>query len=178
MQILGAYPQVSLGKFTGTDDTLRLMREHALGKEGEQNFRVRQWTEAIVRQVAPKDYLGEILAIRAWATSPVLRYTNDQRHTELVKTPFRIITEIEQQGSSLVDCDDIATVIACMGMQLGREASFCVVGFGAPGAYTHVFARIREPKSNKWIVCDPVAGPNELQMLRRVGDNFKIVGLD
>ncbi len=175
---VGAVPKFSLGKFTGTEDTLRMMREYALGPEGEQNIRVRQWTEAIVRSVAPKDYLGEILAIRAWATSPVIRYTNDNRHTELVKTPFRIISEIEQFSVSLVDCDDIATLIATMCMQVGREVSFVIAGFGAPGEFSHVFARAREPRSKQWIVCDPVAGPNELSMLRKAKSNYRIISID
>jgi hypothetical protein len=42
------------------------------------------------------------------------------------------------------------------------------VGFGAPGKYSHVFCRVREPKSGTWIVCDPVAGTDEAKMLRKV----------
>jgi len=173
----GVEPKVSLGRFAGTDDTLKLMRDYALGAEGEKNIVVRQMTERIIAHVAPKDYLSEILAIRAWCTGPHLRYTNDQRHVELVKTPYRIVSEILSSGVSLVDCDDTATLIATMGMQIGREASFAVVGFGSPGRYTHVFARLREPKTGQWIVCDPVAGPNESRMLKQV-KTFKVVSVD
>jgi len=175
--MLAGPANVSLGTFRGTDDTLRYMREFALGPEGERHYLVRQFAEDIVRDIAPKDYLSEILALRYWATSPRIRYTNDARHVEQVKTPVRTLTEIQKQGFALLDCDDIATVIAALGMAFGREASFVVVGFGAPGAYTHVFARLKEPKSGAWIVCDPVAGPNEADMLRRV-KTYKIVSVD
>ena len=164
-------PMVDAGKpwmssFKGTDDTIGLMIEFARGTEGEQNPRVRQWAEAIVRLIRPKDYLSEILAIRGWCTAPHLRYTNDARHVEQVKTPFRILSEIEQHGVALVDCDDIACLIASLGMSLGRNASFTMAGFSkADTQFTHVFARLQEPRSGVWIVCDPVAGTREEQML-------------
>jgi hypothetical protein len=177
-QPLFATPKVSLGRFHGTDDTVRMMRDYALGPEGESNFKVRQWGERIIAHVAPKDYLSEILAVRAWATNRnIVRYTNDARHVEQVKTPVRSLLEIEQNGVTLVDCDDIATLIGALGMSTGKEASFVIVGFGAPEEYTHVFCRLREPKTGEWIVCDPVAGPNELQMLQRVS-TYKIVEVD
>lgn len=65
-------------------------------------------------------------------------------------------------------CDDIALLIATLCLQLGREAQYVTVGFHQPGYYTHVFSRVQEPKSQQWIVCDPVAGPDEANMLRRV----------
>ena len=170
-------PQISLGRFQGTDDTARLMRQYALGPEGEQHFLVRQMAEKIVGSVAPKDYLGEILAIRHWGTSPVIRYTNDPRHVELVKTPVRALLEIQKNGFALLDCDEIALLLGSLGMSIGKEFSFCLVGFGAQGSYSHVFARLKEPKSSMWIVCDPVAGPNEPTMLRRV-KTYKIVSVD
>ena len=158
-----------------------MMLDHALGKEGEQNLRVRQWAEQIIREVAPKDYLSEILALRHWATSPWVRYTNDAAHVEQIKTPYRALHELETTGSTLLDCDDIACLLAALGMSVGRETSFVVVGFDAPivlrpgmdPVYTHVFCRMKEPRSKTWIVCDPVAGPNEAQMLSRV-KHFKI----
>jgi hypothetical protein len=173
----GLSSQVQLGTFRGTDDTVRLMREYALGKEGEQSFRVRQWAETIIRDIAPKDYLSEILALRAWATSPAVRYTNDPRHVELIKSPERCLLEIEKSGFALLDCDEIACLIAALGMSQGKEASFAIVGFSGPGNFTHVFARLREPKSGVWICCDPVAGPNERQMLSRIQDS-KVVSVD
>ena len=168
--------KASLGRFTGTDQTVAKMLEYALGKEGEQNIKVRQWSEQIIRHVAPKDYLSEILALRHWATSPWIRYTNDAAHVEQIKTPYRALLELEQTGATLLDCDDIALLLAALGMSVGREASYVVVGFdspivlrpGMPPVYTHVFCRMREPRSRTWIVCDPVAGPNEAQMLSRV----------
>ncbi len=60
--------------------------------------------------------------------------------------------------------------------QLGRDVEIVIVGFGAPGHYSHVFVRVKEPKSGKWIVLDPVAGTDEASMLSRV-TTYKIYGL-
>lgn len=158
----------SLAKFEGSEQTIKLMVQHARGTEGEQNLKVRTWAERIIKDVRPKDYLSEILAIRAWATSPWLHYVNDARHVEQCKTPFRMLTEIETTGAATVDCDDIATLIAALGMCIGREARYTMAGFGSPGEYSHVFCSLREPRSGKWIVCDPVAGTRELTMLKSI----------
>jgi hypothetical protein len=153
------------------------MVEYALGTEGEKNFVVRQWAESIVRHVAPKDYLSEILALYGWATSPWLRYTNDAIHVEQVKTPYRTLLEVSKTGVSLVDCDDIAVVMAAMALSLGRRCQYVVVGFGHPDVFTHVFLRVQEPKTKEWIVLDPVAGTHDADMLRKVR-NSKIVEVD
>lgn len=166
--VLTANGKASLGTFRGTPQTLQLMKQYALGPEGEQNFRVRQWTEAIVRDVAPKDYLSEILALHGWAKSPVIRYTNDALHVEQVKSPARMLTEIEKTGKCLCDCDEVALLLATMGLVLGREAEFVTVGFSSADVYTHVFTRLMEPRSHEWILVDTVAGTRDAEMANKV----------
>ena len=166
--VLAGLAKVDLAPFRGTEATLDLMAKYATGDEGERSHYVRNWTEGIVRRIAPKDYLSEILALRSWATGNQIRYTNDARHVEQVRTPLRSLAEIEQTGIAALDCDDIATLLAAMYLQIGREVEFIVVGFKESGNFSHVFVRVREPKTGKWIVCDPVAGANEAQMLSRV----------
>jgi hypothetical protein len=177
MPQLGGAPVVSLGKFHGTPDTIKMMIDYARGTEGEQNVLVRQYAEAIVRFLRPKDYLGEILAIRHWCTGPHLRYANDARHVEQVKSPFRTLTEVGTYGVSNLDCDDFATVIASLGMCLGREARYTMVGFGAANEFTHVFACLKEPRSGEWIICDPVAGTRE-HVMASTAKTFQHVSVD
>jgi len=173
----GNSPVQSLGRFHGTDDTLKKMVEFARGPEGEQSSMVRQWVESIVRLLRPKDYLSEILAMRSWCTGPHLRYANDARHVEQVKSPVRILTEIQQYGVSNVDCDDLGTLLGTFGLCLGRNARLTAVGFGAPGDYSHVFACLQEPRSAEWIIVDPVAGTRELEMAKAV-TTYKHISLD
>lgn len=172
----GPPPTVVLSRFTGSPDTLRKMREQALGERGEKSMAVRSLTEEVVRGLRGKDYLSEILAVRNFATSH-LRYGNDPLHVELIKDPERIVTEIRYGGVSVVDCDEIAEMIGTMALQLGRLAEFVVVGFGPKGKYSHVFTHIQEPKTGEWIVCDPVAGTDERGMLERV-TTYEIWSLD
>jgi hypothetical protein len=160
-------PPYLLTRFRGSPDTLRKMREHVWGPRGEKSFRVRQLTEAVTRGLWPKDYLSEILAIRNFCTTHI-RYMNDPLHVELVKDPERIAEEIYAYGITTADCDEIASMIATMCLQVGREAEFIVAGFGSAGDYSHVFARAKEPKSGQWIVVDPVAGQDELGMLKKI----------
>ena len=166
---LGALPsRVTERSFRGPKDTLDAMARIAHGPRGEKSLLVRQFTEAITRDVFPKDYLGEILAIRncflqpspTRPNVPLFRYMNDPRHVEWIKDPQRMIEEIQEHGSTTVDCDEVALCAAVMGMQCGREEEFVALGY-KPRQLTHVGARIKEPKSGKWIWVDPVAGPRE-----------------
>ena len=137
------------------------------GPRGEQSLLVRQATENVIRQVQPKDYLGEILAIRYWVTEKV-RYTSDPLHVEMIRDPQTMVEDIITHGTVTADCDEIALLIACMCLQIGRVAEFVVVGFGEAGQYSHVFARAQEPRSGMNVVLDPVAGTDERGMLDRV----------
>jgi hypothetical protein len=84
---------------------------------------------------------------------------------------------LPEHDVTVSNCDDVATFIGALCRQLGREVEFVVVGFGAPGNYSHVFTRVKEPKTGQWIVCDPVAGTDEAGMLRKV-KTWKSVKVD
>lgn len=178
---LGQLPEhARLGPFKGPKDTLAAMSRIALGPRGEQSLLVRQFCEWITREVWPKDYLGEILAIRncflqpspSRPGAPMFRYMNDPRHIEWIKDPQRQVEEIAEHGSTTVDCDEIALTAAVMGLQLGREVEFVALGF-QPKQLTHVGTRIREPKSNQWIWVDPVAGPREREAAQTAKEVLK-----
>lgn len=166
--------QVSIRAFRGPRDTLAAMTRIAHGPQGERSHLVRQFTEAVVREVQPKDYLGEILAVRNLFVQPspklpgvpLFRYTNDPRHVEWIKHPQRIVEEVLQHGTALIDCEEASCFKATMLLQLGREVEFVAVGF-APKALTHVGVRVKEPKSSQWIWLDSVAGPREREAARR-----------
>lgn len=166
---LESSPPQTLRAFHGPRDTITEMVRAVLGPRGEKSIRVRTFTESAVRELQPKDYLSEIIAVRNLAMARV-RYLNDPTAVELVKDPERLVEEIEAVGIASGDCDDVACLIATMGRQLGREAEFVTVGFEVlrPNNFSHVFARVKEPKSGRWIICDPVAGTTEARMAERV----------
>jgi len=171
---LGKLPSAELAPFRGARDTLRVMTRLALGPRGEQSPVVRAFTTWVLADVWPKDYLGEILAIRNVFVqsspmrpgTPLFRYTNDPRHVEFVKDPLRQVEEIMQAGTTAVDCDESAMMAATMALTIGREVEFIAMGFGGD-ALTHVAVRVKEPKSNAWILMDSVAGPREREAARK-----------
>jgi len=178
---IGSIPELAgrssqLSGFTGAPDTLRAMVEAAQGLRGEKSMVVRNLVDEIVKDVYPKDYAGEIVAIRNWAAT-YLRYTNDPLHVELIKDPQRLTEEFYQRGVAIADCDEIACFIATGCLQVGRHCQFVAVGFGESGTYSHVFVRVMEPRTNTWVVCDPVAGTDERKMLNRVS-TYQIWSLD
>lgn len=160
-------PAHTIRPFRGPEDTIREMCRMVRGPRGEQSITVYRVTEHVVRGLHPKDYLSEILAVRYFVAERV-RYKNDPLAMETISDPERIVIEIAEHGRATADCDDIACVMATMMRQIGREAQFVTVGFGRQGKYSHVFVRVKEPKSGRWIVCDPVAGLGEESMLSRV----------
>lgn len=166
--------RVSVRSFRGPRDTLATMARIAHGPTGERSHLVRRFTEAIVREVQPKDYLGEILAVRNVFVQPspklpgvpMFRYTNDPRHVEWIKHPQRLIEEVLEHGTSLCDCEESSCLKATMLLQLGRDVQFIALGF-ARDSLTHVGVRVKEPKSGRWIWLDSVAGPREREAARR-----------
>jgi hypothetical protein len=171
---LGEIPRQVLGPFRGPRDTLAKMGEHALGRYGEQSALVLAFTHFVVQYVTPKDYLSELLAVRSAfvqpsprdPNQPMFRYVSDPTHTETLKTPERLVREIQAQGFTIGDCDDSSTLAATMGLILGREVELVAMGF-APGSLSHVGVRIREPKSKRWVWLDGVAGPREKEAAGR-----------
>lgn len=160
-------PPHTLSGFTGSSDTLRAMVRAAQGPRGEKSMLVRNMMEQVTLRIQGKDYLGEIVAVRNFVAERV-SYKNDPLHVELVKDPQRLIEEIIQRGMAVGDCDDMACLIGTMCTQLGRVCEYVVAGFGAKGQFSHVFVRVKEPKSGQWICCDPVAGTDERNMLQRI----------
>ena len=166
----------TLSGFEGAEDTLRAMVEAAQSERGEKSMVVRSLVDEIVAELHPKDYLGEIVVIRNWVIEHI-RYLNDPLHVELLKDPQTLVEEYLERGIAVGDCDDMACTISTMHLLLGRDCQLVAVGFAAPGEFSHVFERAREPRSGAWIICDPVAGTREREMAGRA-TTWQIWSLD
>jgi hypothetical protein len=171
---LGAAPRATMRRFRGPAETLDKMVEQSLGDQGERSLLVRQFVEWCLRGVWPKDYLGEILAIRNVFVQPspmhpyrpMFRYMNDPLHVEWIKTPERIVSEVQQHGTSIIDCDEAAELAGTMALHIGRVAKFTAMGFHV-GELSHVGVGVKEPKSGQEIWLDGVAGPREREAAGR-----------
>jgi transglutaminase-like putative cysteine protease len=156
-------PATTLQPYRGVEDSVDHMRK--LARDGQTQAEVRRHAIDVVRQVEPKDYLSELAALY-YDVCRRVRYTRDPYQREMLHHPLLILRN--RAG----DCDDQAILLGALSLSIGNPLQFVVVGFDpkAPpqARYTHVFVRALDSKSGRWVVLDPVAGPNSPQMLEKV----------
>lgn len=160
-------PPTRVVPYGGVAHSIDEMLKAVRGPRGALAPAVRFMAEAIVREVAPKDYLSEALAIRYFVNARV-PYLRDPLTVEWLRDPVALVEEIKAKGIVRADCDEIAMLVASLWMAVGNRADFATVGFSSGGAETHVLARCFVPKMVEPIVCDPVAGTREPKMLQSV----------
>ena len=161
---------VELGPFRGAPQTVALVKRYAV--ESQRHPDVRLLAEDVLPKVKSKDYLSEILAIYNYVLANT-RYTNDPRNVELVKKPWRVVRQMRAGQVPGLDCDDLVCLIAALLLAVGREVQIVTVGFRRQHfrgqiQYSHVFLRVREPRTGRWVVLDPVAAEDTRSMIRRV----------
>lgn len=161
--------------FKGAAQTVALIKQYAL--EAQSDPRVRLLVEEIVSGLGSKDYVSEIAAVYYYVISHT-RYTNDPRTVELVRRPERIVAEILSGKTPSLDCDDLVAFEAALLLTLGREVRVVTIAFQkmqhqGEVQYSHVYLQVKEPRTSRWIVLDPVAAEETATMLRQ-GKAIKI----
>lgn len=174
MQTLGHKLDVS-EPFKGAPQTVALIKKYAL--EAQSDPTVRLLAEKIVSGLNSKDYLSEIAAIYYYVLNHT-RYANDPRTVELVRRPGRIVAELAAGKTPSLDCDDLVTFQAALLLALGREVraitiAFRKVQYNGQVQYSHVYLQVKEPRTSRWIVLDPVAAEETAIMLNK-GQAIKI----
>ena len=152
-----------------------LIKKYALAAQSHPS--VRLLAEQIVSGLGSKDCVSEIAAIYYYVISHV-RYANDPRTVELVRKPERIVAEILSGKTPSLDCDDMVAFEAALLLALGREVRVITVAFQnvkyqGQIQYSHVYLQVKEPRTSRWIVLDPVAAEETAIMLKQ-GKIFKI----
>lgn len=177
-------PPVAWEPFRGAPHTVAQIKRLALEAQG--HYPLRLLAEDIIGRLQPKDFLSEILAIYWWVIGHV-RYANDPRTVELVRSPGEILERVKRAVAQLrqvfadpslrwrpsLDCDDLTTLLAGLFLSIGREVRVVTVAFrdaffAGKRQYQHVYLQVREPRTMQWIVLDPVAAEQTSQMLRRI----------
>lgn len=156
--------------YQGVEHSIQAMRDAILGPRGDLSPLVRFHCERICEEVAPKDYLSEIQAIRYWVLTHA-PYFNDPTRVEWVRDPQALLEQIQASRTGVVraDCDEITLLMAALWMACGKEVELVTVGFTPNGPHSHVFLRCKIPGAiDQWVVVDPVAGTREPSMLTKV----------
>jgi hypothetical protein len=135
---------------------------HRAALDSQKKMVTRRFVEWCCQGVASKDYLSEILAIHNTLRRRC-RYMRDPRTIELVKAPYLIFEEIMDGGRPSIDCDDFGGAEEAACLSAGCQVDLVTVAFRdafyeGRRQFSHVFARAKEPRTNMWIVLDPVAG--------------------
>ena len=180
---LASVDRLVMEPFHGAPHTVEHIKRVAL--EAQEHYQVRLLAEDVCGRLGPKDYLSEILAIYYWVCGHV-RYMNDPRTIELVRSPRELLVRLQSNVSKLrgvyagkgswkpsLDCDDITALLAALYLALGREVRIITVAFrdaffNNQRQYQHVYVQVREPRTMQWIVADPVAAEATGEMLRRI----------
>lgn len=155
--------------YRGAPQTVSVIRQAAL--ESQNFYPVRLLAEHICGRLRGKDYLSEILANHNFVGSRC-RYMRDPRTVELVQAPYLVVEQLVQGGVPQLDCDDMTAFEGALHLAVGCEVRFATVAFRhmfykGNRQYSHVFCQAREPRTQAWITCDPVAGEGTKSMLRR-----------
>jgi transglutaminase-like putative cysteine protease len=141
-----------------------------LAQEGSMDFSVREVAEKITRHIFDHDFMSEYTAIFHWVQRNI-RYVRDPILVEHVQTP-RATLQIRSG-----DCDDISVLIAALAGAVGGRSRFVAGAFkkhpdGTP-KLEHVWVELHEPRSNSWVVLDPVPGRKLNQMLGKLVHTLK-----
>jgi len=137
------------GGFQGTDQTVAIMSQLAMGPFGSRSPKIQQSAVQILKAtgVQPKDYTGEMVAIHNWVRDHI-RYTRDVVGQETLYPPEYVMYQT-QAG----DCDDMSMLVAALLGSVGIPTRFKVIG-QTLGSYSHVYLEAK-PRDT-WIPLDPI----------------------
>lgn len=162
------YPTVTLD-YRGAPQTIEVIKRSVF--ESQYKPVVRMLVEEVTKHLQSKDTVSEALAFYHLVLDRT-RYMRDPRGVEYVRAPWVVVEQIMAGHTPGIDCDDATALICAMAAVSGAQCRAVTVAFRnmhyqGRRQYSHVFAQIREPRTNKWITLDPVAGEKTREMKNR-----------
>lgn len=122
----------------GSRETLRRMAE--LARAALVEPAVIDTAAAIV--AGASNPVAQVARIRDYLARHV-RFLRDPVGVELLRAPRYVLGQIAAKGAVQMDCDDVATLGAALGLAVGLPARMIAVGFRGPeGPLTHVFTEL------------------------------------
>lgn len=156
--------------YRGAPQTVAFIKKAAI--ESQSKPVVRRLAEEVTKHLQSKDVVSEALAFY-YLVLDKTRYMRDPRTTELVRAPWLIVQQIMAGHTPGLDCDDMTALLCALAIASGAECRAVTVAFRnmhykGRRQYSHVFAQVKEPRTNTWITLDPVAGDKSAEMRGRV----------
>lgn len=110
----------------------------ATARKMERMARAGSCTEPVRRLAAG---LRTVSNLRRFLAASV-RFEFDPPGHELVVHPAMMVEEIERDGYTAGDCDDVATLGASLALALGLRVRFALVRFEPGGEFLHVYTEV------------------------------------
>lgn len=161
---------VELRPYYGAGQTIEVIRRSC--REAQTKPVVRELVESVTKDLISKDVISEALAFY-YLVLHHTRYMRDPRNVELVRAPWVVAEDILAGRTPGLDCDDMAGFLCALAATSGAECRVLTVAFRdlffrKQRQFSHVFAQVKEPRTNVWITLDPVAADRTAQMHRRI----------
>ena len=144
-----------------TDKTVDNIRK--LIKESRKSPAIRQTAETLLARSPEKDWTDEIKNVFEFVKTNI-RYTMDIKDTETVKSPDRMLMEINYSGLTYGDCDDHVSLLGALLFNIGYSVRPVIMQspYNKNEGYNHIFLQVQIPNTAKWISIDPTAKNEEI----------------
>ena len=140
-----------------TEDSVNAIIQ--LIRDSRNNTRVRQTVENILEtEVAEKKWVEEIRAVYNFVKRK-MHYMRDPDGYEYIKTPDKMIREIQQKGVTSGDCDDHTTLLGSLLINAGYAIRIVIIvsKYNPSNNYNHIYLYANKPFTDEWLSLDATA---------------------
>lgn len=134
----------------GTDATIARMA--TLARWRSLDPAVRAKAVEIVRYLDGRAPALQARYLRDWIDDRV-QFLPDPTLVEALHDPVEVLMTIARHGIARVDCDDVATLAAALGLSIGLRPRFVVAAFSPKPHFAHVWTEFATPAG--WMPVDP-----------------------
>lgn len=119
-----------------TEGTVAIM--WAMVHDTDRSQAAQRVASRLAAQCGQRDFLCQLSRIYSWITESV-RFKRDTFGAEHLRHPDQLIAEIERDGRTSADCDDVAMLGAALVRAMGFEPAIIVQAATPTGPFEHVY---------------------------------------
>lgn len=147
-----------LGKDWGIFQTVAQIKQNLRVDLRDPEARLRLLAESIIGQTPERNEHAEVGAVFKWTLNH-FRYASDPVDIELLKTPLRMYSEVQERGYFVGDCDDVVSFLSALLLSIGYVCQLVViVPENSPSnEYQHIFLRVWFRRTSEWVTLEACA---------------------